>query len=438
MVTITDIKNSESFVFTLADNRVITARPVFNPNTQRWDFPDVPQDVADALEDVTGTTKFKQIMNGSVPGSLFDSSDHADIDHSGFLGGFFTDGAGTDSAIGKGATPPTAAGSNTFAHGDGSDANGNNSFAQGKDNTVNSDYSFAQGKDNTTATGPNCFVQGQSNTITSGNYNFVQGKTNTIYGWNNFIQGTTNSITYGYYNLAQGQSNTIAGSSYYSLTQGRGNSITAGGSFSQGYGNIGSGYYSFSQGGRNTAAGGSSFTQGATFAQGVNNSVTGQASFAQGRNNTTTGDRCFAQGIFTHAKFDDAKMWGSNRAVLGKAQCGHLCKYLQTTDATANQVIASIPIDTTAAMLLEAVVVGRGPSTDVAWTDRLEIRIFRDAGDITLNGAPSFTVTLAGLTTATVDVNANTTTDDLEIRVTGEAATTIDWVCNVTISEVVT
>ena len=86
MVTVTDIRNSEAFVFTLDDNRVITASPVFNPDTQVWDFPDVPQDVADALADVTGTAKFKLIMNGSVPGSLFDSTDHAGIDHSGIDG----------------------------------------------------------------------------------------------------------------------------------------------------------------------------------------------------------------------------------------------------------------------------------------------------------------------------------------------------------------
>ena len=55
MVTVTDIKNSEEFIFTLADNRVVTARPVFDPNAQEWDFPDVPTDIAEALADVTST-----------------------------------------------------------------------------------------------------------------------------------------------------------------------------------------------------------------------------------------------------------------------------------------------------------------------------------------------------------------------------------------------
>jgi hypothetical protein len=86
MVTVTQIRNSEAFVFTLSDNRVITAQPVFNASTQRWDFPTVPQDVADLLGQITGTDRFQKVMNGSVPGSLFSFDDHALTDHTGIPG----------------------------------------------------------------------------------------------------------------------------------------------------------------------------------------------------------------------------------------------------------------------------------------------------------------------------------------------------------------
>ncbi len=303
-------------------------------------------------------------------------------------GGFFTDGAGTNAAIGKGAVPPTAAGTDAFAHGDGSDATGLHSFAQGKNNTAG-DYSFAQGGGNTA----------------SGYYGFAQGKLNNV-------------------------------SAQYTFAQGGGNTVNANGGFAHGAGNNVSSPACCAQGYSNTIS--ASSNNG--FAQGSSNTISAASpdSFAQGSTNTVSGARGFAQGNRAHAKFADVKVWGSNRAVLGKAQSGHVTKHLQTTDATADQVVAAIPITTATAMLLEAAVVGRGPAGDIAWTDRILIRIYRDAVNIILNGAPTFTVTLVGLTTATVNVNANTASQELEIRVTGEGATTIDWVAQVRIIESVT
>jgi len=59
--------------------------------------------------------------------------------------GFFTDGTGTDAGIGKGATAPTAAGTNALAQGDGSSAGGGNSFAFGENATASGERSFAFG-----------------------------------------------------------------------------------------------------------------------------------------------------------------------------------------------------------------------------------------------------------------------------------------------------
>ncbi len=126
-------------------------------------------------------------------------------------------------------------------------------------------------------------------------------------------------------------------------------------------------------------------------------------------------------------------MWGSNRAVLGKAQSGHATKHLNTIDATANQVIATIPIVIGSMVGMEIKVIGRGAVTgNVAWTDLIEVEAYRDAAGAILNGAPTFTMSRVGLTTAAVDVVA--TGNNIEVRVTGEASV-IDWVCRASIIE---
>lgn len=84
-------------------------------------------------------------------------------------GGFFSAGAGTNAAIGEGATPPTAAGANSLAQGDQSQADGANAFAQGYNNQTNFASSFVQGSGNTIAGtyGEKSFAQGQDNTVSS-------------------------------------------------------------------------------------------------------------------------------------------------------------------------------------------------------------------------------------------------------------------------------
>lgn len=319
-------------------------------------------------------------------------------------GGFFKAGAGTDAAIGKGATPPTAAGDNAFAHGNFVAAAGDHSFAQGTANNASGYSSFAQG-DSNNAGGNQGFAQGSENSA-SGNYG-------------SFAQGSLNTASQ-YYTFAQGKDNTASGAAGFA--QGYDNTAGAGGTFAQGYSNTVSGIGSFAQGKSNIINSGAKYS----FAQGYANTVAAAAL------------RGFAQGAFAHAKFADAKMWGTNRAVLGKAQSGKVGKHLNTTDATADQVVASIPLVASSIMLLEAAIVGRGPNTKVLWTDRILIRVFRDSsGDAVINGAPSFTATLAGFTTAAVAAPA-VNGGAIELKVTGEAATVIDWTAELKIIECVT
>ena len=365
-------------------------------------------------------------------------------------GGFFASGAGTNSAIGKGAVAPTAAGVNSFAQGDGCVAAGADSFAQGKDNVtlIYGGYSaqgiFAQGLNNYVYTYQGdsfgVFVQGRNNNLFSDYLKkgvFCQGESNTVQGYDNhFAQGSNNTITQPSDGvLLQGFGNLAKGSTVWGFAQGASNIL--GGNydtFAQGDGNKAYGYASFAQGNANDVLADYSF------AQGDNNTISAAKvnSFAQGSYNQVSGLRGFAQGAFAHVKFDDSKMWGTNRAVLGKAQSGKVGKHLNTTDATADQVIASIPLDASSVMLLEAAVVGRGPNTKVLWTDRILIQVYRDsAGNAIINGAPSFTTTLVGFTTAAVAAPA-VSGGTIELKVTGEAATVIDWTAELKIIETVT
>lgn len=379
-------------------------------------------------------------------------------------GGFFKAGVGTNASIGKGTTAPTAAGANAFSHGDLCVASGPHSFAQGTNNTASAYYSFAQGGFNT-ASGPYSFSQGNYN-YSLARSSFTQGETNSVSGEYSFAQGGNNtlgssadrSLVQGVSNLLnssdcfmQGYSNfSNATSSIGSFIQGRDNSVYASSqySFLQGYSNlISNGRSSFAQGQNNSVTTGTSLAQGLgnsigslggrSFAQGQSNVIVGSAisSFAQGTSNRVDSPRGFAQGAFARAKFEDAKMWGTNRAVQGKAQTGQVGKHVQTTDATPT-VVAAIPLDLASQMGMEIKVIGRGPSGNLLWTDLLDVQAHREAAGALVNGAPAFAFTRLVLTTATVSVAASG--NNIEVTVTGEAATIIDWVCRVTFLESVT
>jgi trimeric autotransporter adhesin len=232
-------------------------------------------------------------------------------------GGFFSDGVGTNAAIGKGATLPTASGENSLAQGNGSDAGGTNSVSIGLSNNASGDASFAAGDGNNTEQNQT-FMQGSGNEATGDGYNnFLQGRDNTMYyGYNSFIQGyynylegntgsynyqtfmqgSYNTISYADNTFAQGYSNDINTGAYNSFAQGQGNTIDAAYSLSQGRGNTISSAYSFAQGYSNSI--GTPYS----FAQGRGNTITsggsGRVNVVMGYNNTTSADayRAFASG----------------------------------------------------------------------------------------------------------------------------------------------
>lgn len=67
MVRILDMTTSEGFEIALSDNRVYTARPVFNARNQTWSFPDIPDDVAALLAQVRPAGNYDQVITGQTP-----------------------------------------------------------------------------------------------------------------------------------------------------------------------------------------------------------------------------------------------------------------------------------------------------------------------------------------------------------------------------------
>jgi len=199
-------------------------------------------------------------------------------------GGFFTDGAGTNAAIGKGTVAPTAIGENALSQGDACIA-GLNAFAQGDANSASSDESFAQGRSNSSASnsmaqgtsnsinGNDCFAQGNTNRLEYGYYSFAQGENNYLEGntgsyvYQAFLQGKDNTTSYADNSLSQGLSNDINSGAHNSMAQGRDNIVGT--------------PYSLAQGRDNTIP-----------------SVTGRANFVSGQNNTITGTFAYQSAIF--------------------------------------------------------------------------------------------------------------------------------------------
>jgi len=313
---------------------------------------------------------------------------------SGGGGGFFSDGVGTNAAIGKGTVAPTAGGENALAQGDNCVASANNTFAQGDACTASGESSFTQGRGNT-ATLPGTFIQGINNYDNYGGSQsgygncFFQGQNNRSYQEykNDFIQGD-NNFCYGEYN-----------SNY-----------------------------------------------GINFVQGKNNKCYYNTySFLQGYNNYLDGvNRGFAQGQSAFVDNDDKKTWGSNRNVLGAAQSSRIIKHVTTTTASATN-IASIrrvepsPADRAVTYAIRAVIVGRNTTTtadNVIFTlDRALAYAATTFSTLTLNGTPTFTQEAtagAASTAATISVSGGT----ILIRVTGEAGQTYQWVLDAHFLEV--
>jgi len=294
---------------------------------------------------------------------------------------------------------------------------GNNSLASGSSSAV-------VAGDNSNATAQYAFVGGGYTNTASGTYAFVGGGQSA-----NATQ--TSSAVIG------GSSNT-AGGSYAGVFCGTNNQsnasygVIAGG----GQNSINSGIYTF-------IGGGSS------------NSATGANSGTIGGNNHTTSSN--NSGIFVGSYGNTRSIQGYTvfpasinpiAASTGVSQSALLVLGVQTTDATATVLRSNTSAATTNNQIIlpsnsayyfrgECIAGITGAGDTKGWYIEGVIKRGAGVGTTALVGTPSVTSLYAdaGAATWAVAVTADTTNGGLKITVTGQASTTIRWVCQIRTTE---
>lgn len=279
--------------------------------------------------------------------------------------------------------------------------------ARNNANQVAGNYSVITGGQNNRAVGPYGVVTGGISNTAQGNYAFIGG-------------GSTNAANQDYTAIAGGRSNTANGY----------------GSFVAGAFNTTSGTYSAVVGGDNSTASGS----GAVV-------VGGSLSTANGSQSTVVGGYMGTTRSITGNTVFPASAVPID-FVLGIHQTAVLILARQTTDATATRLASnSSAAGTTNQVILPnnsayffrgEVIAGKTASGDAkGWTIEGVIKRGANAASTTLVGTPTVTSLYAdaGAAAWTITATADTTNGGLAITVTGQAATTIRWVCKIETTE---
>jgi len=300
------------------------------------------------------------------------------------------------------------------------------------------DYSTIAGGSSNTASGANAAVVGGGSSTASGNNSAVVG------GFNNTASGLRSAAIGGTTNQATQQ---------YAATIG-GDTIRATGS----YAFAGGGSVNNSQGQFSAVVGGNSNTGNGTSAgifAGENNNTNGsQAVVCGGSYNTANGNSSFVLGgirgttrlLNCYAVFPASS--SPITAVLGVSQSAMLILGRQTTDATAT-VLASNTNDaaTTNQVILPnnsayffkgsciAGVTGSGDTK--AWEFKGAIKRGANAAATSIVGSVIKDVIASdsGASTWDITITADTTNGGIKVEVTGQASTTIRWVCKIETTE---
>ena len=268
--------------------------------------------------------------------------------------------------------------------------------------------------------------------VASGAQSFAAGSGNTASGTQAIAIGGSNTASGGYA-VAMGDSNIANGTNAFAM----GSSCTASNSyaFAMGFGNVASAIYAFCAGVSITASGTSSSAIGA------NHTANSSRSTVLGGNYGTT------RAIVGYSVFP-----ASNTPIasaLGVQQTARLVMGRQTTDATptvltsdanaaatTNQVI--LPDNSAYFFKGQVIANVTGAGNTKGWT--IEGVIKRGAGAATavMVGTPTVTSSYAnaGASTWAVAVTADTTNGGIKVEVTGQASTTIRWVCSIDTTEV--
>ena len=306
--------------------------------------------------------------------------------------------------------------------------------------------------------------------VASGSFATISGgSSNSAGGLNSVVGGGTLNDATGDYSTSSGGYNNNALANYSNVAGGSNNSVTAAGQYSAingGSDNIASGSYSSVGGGiSNTASG-----LWSGVGSGLNNIASGGIAYvASGGANTASGDYSFVAGGSDNVASGNVSaviggVYGTTRGIIGylvtpasdtpiesKAgvqQAACLVLGVQTTNATATKLRSNtsaagttnqLILQNNSAIYFKGTVIANvtaGGDTK-SWTFDGQIKRGANAAATTLTGS---TVNSpygdAGASTWAVSLAADTTNGGLAVTVTGQASTTIRWVCKLETTEV--
>jgi len=225
----------------------------------------------------------------------------------------------------------------------------------------------------------------------------------------------------GYYSSAVGFLNTASGN--YSSAVGFLNAASEEGASAFGYDNTASGERSLAVGFRNTASGERSL------AVGFRNTASGERSSAVGFRNTASGERSSAIGSFANSSiYGEIALNNSNTAtseqiskfVLRKTTTNATQTTLSLSEGTQNLVL---PSDTHLGFTCKVMGVSSAGVTNM-YTFR---GFIKNVGGTTTLSTTVVKEEFEEDTDWDATIEANDTTDSMDIKVTGEVATTIKW-----------
>lgn len=379
--------------------------------------------------------------------------------------------SGNSSVVGGGRNN-SASGAGSFIGGGGWDGstNGGNTasgtasvVAGGFNNTANRPYSFVVGGSNnnavTAATGYNFVVGGLSNTCTT-NYSIVVG------GDSNSVTGVYGAVLGGFTNRAQFQNCATVVNGANNSSNGAFSFIGNGGSLTNAAnGNTASSDYSAVVNGEaNTAS-----NQYAFIGSGSSNTANGfMSSIVGGAGNTSSGFISTVSGGTNNIANGDLTIinggkLGTARSIAGYSvfpacnepiaasngvhQSAVLLLARQTTDATATRLTSNTSSAATTNQLIlpnnsayyfrGSVTSGvTGGGNSAMWTFEGGIKRGANAAStILIQSVINPVAADAGASTWIVALSADTTNGGLAVTVTGQASTTIRWVCKIETTE---
>jgi hypothetical protein len=294
-----------------------------------------------------------------------------------------------------------------------------------KRGTYATDWQKARGGATQVASGDSSFIGSGQNNTASGPASVVSG------GYANTASNSYSTISGGYTNAAGSISSAIAGG-YFNTTNSPGGYAFIGGGASNSTSAL---YASICGGATNAASGDSSFIGG-----GSTNTTNSMGSSILGGYYGTT------RGIVGAAVFPACIQPIS--PFLGVTQAGLLLLGVQTTDATVTTLRSDANAATTTNQVIlpnnsayyfcgSVVANVTGGGNTRAWTFEGAIKRGANAAATTLVQSVINSVAQdSGAATWAIALAADTTNGGLKVTVTGQAGTTIRWVCKVETTEV--